>query len=228
LVQKASGLLLGSRWSTAVAETVIGIIPLRAKSAEASVSVSIEDLPGIVGVSAGKSYLDVAEALLHEADHQQMYSRQYDKRLFSVDTDFATPRFRSPWRPDPRPLSGILMGVSAFLTVAEFWTDMASRATSNKRLRYSAIKRAQMSLIQVQDGWNTLILHASFNRQGKKFASRLRERIRVAAIDSSKLDRASIWTRRARQRLDADTREWRERYAVTGDAVERVLARGST
>lgn len=59
----------------------------------------------------------VAEALIHEFQHNKLHlARRHDPILHNA----LHPLYRSPVRPDPRPLWGILLAAHAFLAVARF------------------------------------------------------------------------------------------------------------
>jgi len=59
-----------------------------------------------------------AENILHEAMHCKLYSLLGVIRLYHNSDELV---FRHPWRPDPRPFRGVLLGAHAFLAVAEFY-----------------------------------------------------------------------------------------------------------
>lgn len=59
-----------------------------------------------------------ASNLLHENAHKRFFAI---KRLFNALRNDGTERLPSPWRMDPRPLRGILLGVHAFTIVAQFY-----------------------------------------------------------------------------------------------------------
>ena len=83
----------------------------------------------------------MTEAIIHEFQHNKFnvsaYSAEYLTNAFH-------PLYKSPVRPDPRPLWGILLAVHAFLPVAELYRRMrdaghpwAARPTSSGACRRS-------------------------------------------------------------------------------------------
>lgn len=73
---------------------------------------------GGIALPAKASAAELAETLVHEVQHSKLNA------LFSlVDLVHAREegRFYAPWRDDPRPLSGMLQGIYAFVSVTEFW-----------------------------------------------------------------------------------------------------------
>jgi hypothetical protein len=65
-----------------------------------------------------QSLAGTAENVLHEAMHCKLYSLLGAVRLYYNSNELL---FRHPWRPDPRPFRGVLLGAHAFLAVAEFY-----------------------------------------------------------------------------------------------------------
>ena len=56
---------------------------------------------------------------MHEFQHVKLGALLDIAELYDVtDTE---PRHYAPWRPDPRPLEGLLQGTYAHLAVADFW-----------------------------------------------------------------------------------------------------------
>lgn len=72
---------------------------------------------GTVYLSLHPDPLIIAEAFIHEFQHNKLYlARRKDPILHNA----LHPLYRSPVRPDPRPLWGILLAAHAFLPVAAF------------------------------------------------------------------------------------------------------------
>lgn len=74
---------------------------------------------GSVGVALPDDPAHLALLLVHEYQHVKLgalldIAELYDAR----DTE---PRYYAPWRPDPRPLEGLIQGTYAHIAVVEFW-----------------------------------------------------------------------------------------------------------
>ena len=89
-------------------------------------SASYREAIGTVYLSLNPNPVTMTEALIHEFQHNKLNMASYADPL--LENAFS-PLFPSPLRPDPRPLWGVLMGVHAFLPVAEFLRKM--RAASH-------------------------------------------------------------------------------------------------
>ncbi|MCI2420108.1 HEXXH motif domain-containing protein [Saccharopolyspora sp. K220] len=89
----------------------------------------IDSASGLVGASSTAAFggvalpikhdaIELAEVLVHEVQHSKLNA------LFNLVTlvrDNASGAFYAPWRDDPRPISGMLHGIYAFMSVIEFW-----------------------------------------------------------------------------------------------------------
>jgi HEXXH motif-containing protein len=85
-------------------------------------SCSFEEAVGAIYLTRHPSPLMLAEALVHEFQHNKLNA------LFRCDPlleDAYAPVHRSPVRPDPRPLHGVLMAVHAFQAVARLYERMS-------------------------------------------------------------------------------------------------------
>ncbi len=83
--------------------------------AQRHLSASYREAIGTIYLTLHPSALTMAEAIVHELQHNKANLASYRDRL--LDNAFS-PLFPSPVRPDPRPLWGILLAAHAFLPVA--------------------------------------------------------------------------------------------------------------
>lgn len=95
---------------------------------ERHLSASYREAIGTVYVTLHPDELTLAEALVHEFQHNKVNALSHLGPL--LDNAFS-PLFPSPIRPDPRPLWGILLAAHAFLPVAVMYRRM--RAASHPR-----------------------------------------------------------------------------------------------
>lgn len=106
---------------------------------ERHLSASYQEAIGTVYLSLHPRLMTMVEAVIHEFSHNKLNA------LFEIDPvlDNAFTTFhRSPVRPDPRPLHGVLLAVHAFLPVAALYEAMiaagdprAASADGEARLR---------------------------------------------------------------------------------------------
>jgi len=83
--------------------------------AERHLSASYREALGTIYLSLHPDPITMAEALVHEFQHTKLNLLSYSDPL--LENAFE-PLFKSPIRPDPRPLWGILLAAHAFLPVA--------------------------------------------------------------------------------------------------------------
>ncbi|MBY8849736.1 hypothetical protein K7G98_15165 [Saccharothrix sp. MB29] len=73
---------------------------------------------GAVALSTRGSVAEFAETLVHELQHSKL-NAVLD--LVTLHEEGDDKRHYAPWRDDPRPLTGVLHGLYAFVSVVEFW-----------------------------------------------------------------------------------------------------------
>jgi len=83
-------------------------------------SFTSEDLPGAY-IATAHNAAQVCDSMVHELSHARLAAAQAIDPLLDDDGAHIHP---SPWRPDPRPLMGIVAGVHAFLNVHHFYTSL--------------------------------------------------------------------------------------------------------
>ncbi len=84
-------------------------------------SASYREAVGTVYLTLHPNLMTMAEALIHEFQHNKF--NVASQRTAFLSNAFH-PLYKSPIRPDPRPLWGILLAVHAFLPVAELYRRM--------------------------------------------------------------------------------------------------------
>jgi|688.fasta_scaffold314919_2 hypothetical protein len=89
-------------------------------------SLTAPSLPGLIFLSNTTDIAKLAEAIVHEYSHHEMHLYSNKHLLIRNDiTDEA--KYYSPWRPDPRPLWGLLHGMHAFTEVALFYKTIVDK-----------------------------------------------------------------------------------------------------
>jgi len=96
---------------------VLVIVPYRVPL-EGQVSASAAENFGAIALSPSDDPSLCAAILAHEIQHLKL-SAVLDIVALTLPDDHQ--RYYAPWRPDPRPLNGLLQGAYAFLGVSAFW-----------------------------------------------------------------------------------------------------------
>jgi HEXXH motif-containing protein len=85
-------------------------------------SASTGEAFGSAIVAFGEDPATLAAALVHEFQHIRLGGLLH---LVRINKDDPRERLYAPWRSDPRPISGVLHGIYAFLSVTSFWRALA-------------------------------------------------------------------------------------------------------
>lgn len=101
------------------AQVLGGVVPVGTHG-ERSFSASYKEAIGLVYVSLHKASVTMTEALVHEVQHSKLNLLAWSDRLIENSGEL----YKSPVRPDPRPLWGVLLAVHAFLPVARLHRAM--------------------------------------------------------------------------------------------------------
>lgn len=110
-----------------VRETIRSIVPLASKP-DVNISGTGESALGCIASSLPEDAGILAETLAHEGAHTALH-------ILSDVTDFWVPSarlFRSPWRKDLRPASGVIHGIYAFLSVAQMWSLLLEKGAGSR------------------------------------------------------------------------------------------------
>ena len=126
-------------------------------------SASYREAVGTVYLTLHPSVMIMAEAVIHEFQHNKFNVSAYH-------TDYLAnafhPLYKSPIRPDPRPLWGIILAVHAFLPVAELYRRM--RDGGHPWAAQPDFERRMSELdLKNHEGMEMLRAHAQFTAAGR-------------------------------------------------------------
>ena len=109
-----------------IAAIVRVIVPFRPpESGNFTISVSSPQVFGTVAMSRQPDKYLCAETLVHETQHLKLSALLDLVELARPDDGQL---YYAPWRPDPRPISGLLQGAYAFLGISGFWREQRQSA----------------------------------------------------------------------------------------------------
>jgi HEXXH motif-containing protein len=138
------------------------IIPV-GYDAEKHLSASYREAVGTIYLTLHPNVMIMTEALIHEFQHNKLnvsaYSTEYLTNAFH-------PLYKSPVRPDPRPLWGIMLAVHAFLPVAELYRRMRDDGHPWAERPDFARRMAQLDL-KNHEGMEMLRAHAQLTPAGR-------------------------------------------------------------
>lgn len=199
------------------------IVPVMGSRADVHSSVSFSTHPGILYMSWCPRASVVAEAIVHESDHQLFYVLCREFSLWQTAADDQPAIFRSPWRDDPRPLDGLLRGSSAFIRVAEFWSGVANSDGFSLETPEWACGRAVLAACQSLDALQVIGRHGGLTSVGSAVTTNLEERARQ--VISALSDTASFdqWMASAKSERCRHDETWRNRHSTAdGDCVANM------
>lgn len=107
------------------------VMPMRRPADGSQRSAAARHAFGAVGLALPAEPELLALLLVHEFQHVKLGALLDIAELFDVaDTE---PRHYAPWRPDPRPLEGLLQGTYAHVAVVEFWRVRRTQLSGEAR-----------------------------------------------------------------------------------------------
>jgi HEXXH motif-containing protein len=155
------------------AELAVGlraIVPLVDLGDGSSRSGTARESVGAIGMSRPSSPVDFAITLVHEFQHSKL-SAILD--LVPLYRRGGTELHVAPWRVDPRPTSGLIQGVYAFLSIADTWRRLRAAPA------VAAIAEREFTRVrdQVATGLAALEDSAELTPSGEAFVRGIRIRL---------------------------------------------------
>ena len=108
------------------------ITPLAPAAHGAEISATARHAFGAVAAALPRSPELLALLVMHEFQHSKM-GAVLD--LYDLYDEADRRRFYAPWRPDPRPLEGLLQGTYAHIAVTDFWRVRRTAAATAEEVR---------------------------------------------------------------------------------------------
>jgi HEXXH motif-containing protein len=121
---RAAWPMLSPASAAEIAAIVRVIVPYQGPTS-GSASTSSPQVFGTVAMSRPPDRYTCAETLVHETQHLKLCALL---DLVSLTRPDDGQRYYAPWRPDPRPASGLLQGAYAFLGISGFWREQRQAA----------------------------------------------------------------------------------------------------
>src|SRR6516165_5612287 len=160
----AAGLeAMGTVWPVALSDVRLfcrGIVPLSRRDTDNASSVSSPETPFFIGTTVHPdNALLQAELILHETAHLKLDILSREVELIFDDRPFC---FNHPWRPDLRPLSGVLYGVHAFVAIVGLYRAALNSSWPGPDIRAALIRHetdVDMGLNVLKDNAHRLTIH---------------------------------------------------------------------
>lgn len=188
------------------------IILIRQSSDGAHLSVSFQNYPRVVYLSWSPRPHELAEALVHEADHQMMYGLARFIRFWKGRATEQAALYRSPWRPDPRPVDGLLFGASAFTRVGIFWQTLMDKPCNVEEDPDWLGTEAVLVLRQSLDAVDQIRRHAEMTEDGMAIVDSVEQDARSCLNVLSRKPSFECWDTTAHARETAHNSAWLGRF----------------
>jgi HEXXH motif-containing protein len=151
------------------------VVPVTSHTPELSISCSSRDFWGAVQVSPHPG-VAMAEVLAHEYRHNLLNALLEADPILDEGCS-REDRFYSPWRPDPRPLIGLLHGIYSFTEVVGFYQTYLERFGKQAPQAELAQERLTSNTCRLQLGVQELAANARFTEFGDALFRGLQQRI---------------------------------------------------
>jgi HEXXH motif-containing protein len=215
LLERAWALLVAEHraQAEAMAAGLSTLVPVRADLPDLSRSGTLTSAFGCVALTRPVDEVRFAVTLLHEFQHGKVGGLHDLLALYREPAMAAT--YYAPWRPDPRPLPGLLHGIAAHLAVAGFWRRRATGDGGTAAQRQFAYWRQALSQALAQ-----LAGPAELTAVGRRFVEAMAATVRGWQAEPVR-PAAAEW---AEQQALARWTSWRQRYVRSEPpAVDRLL-----
>lgn len=151
-------------------------LALKPLAAGGFTNIAHSELPGTFVAGAIANVLEMADTLIHEFHHHHLFFLEEPGPFFSENgpDPLADERFYSPWRPDPRPLHGLIHGAFVYTPVNAFWLQALRSGELGTDDRNYALDRLLRGLAQVSIGLRQLERHAVLTDRGDMVVAAIR------------------------------------------------------
>lgn len=149
------------RYAPGLAAGLGTVTPLVPPGDGSDVSGAARQAFGAVGIARPASPDTLALLVAHEFQHVKLGAVLDLMDLYDPED---TRLFHAPWRPDPRPLEGLLQGTYAHVAVAEYWRALARRGVPGAAAPFARWTR------ETAEAVDRLAGSGSLTPLGKRFA----------------------------------------------------------
>ncbi|MDG4759426.1 FxsB family cyclophane-forming radical SAM/SPASM peptide maturase [Micromonospora sp. WMMD710] len=164
--------------AAALAGGLRAVVPLAPDQAGPLRSATARHAFGAVALTPDAAPEAIAVLLVHEWQHVKLGAAL---DLYDLVEPGHTTRIRVPWRPDPRPVEGVLQGVYAHLAVTQVWQ---ARAAAGVSAHPDASAHAARFLAWTRDGADALLASRSLTVAGERFVERVRQALEETGVGS--------------------------------------------
>lgn len=159
------------------------VTPLRESATGADISSAARDAFGAVGIARPDTPQTLACLLVHEFQHVKLGAVLDLMDLYDPTCEQL---FYAPWRPDPRPLEGLLQGTYAHIAVVDYWRALR-RTAEGTEAREAEVRFARWRE-QTAEAVDTLAGSGALTELGERFVSAMGETVSARLTDPVRPD----------------------------------------
>jgi uncharacterized protein len=151
----------------------LGVVtPLREPTTGADISSAARDSFGAVGIARPGTPETLASLLVHEFQHVKLGAVLDLTDLYDPTCEQL---FHAAWRPDPRPLEGLLQGTYAHIAVVDYWR--ARHRTAEGTAVHDTETRFVHLRTQTAEAVDTLLASTALTDLGERFVRAMGETV---------------------------------------------------
>lgn len=179
-------------WADEISTVYRSLSPLQTVDGK-SQSVTFVEAFGACALTKPITAVSFAETLVHELQHNKFNAMIEFFPMISPDAEGL---YCAPWRPDPRPLDGLLHGIYAFFGVADFWRVQRFVPDSPKAVSSASFHFARWRMA-VRAALETALASEYLTRRARLLFSSMQEVVdswmsEAVPIDVDRAARAAI------------------------------------
>ncbi|MCX4669901.1 HEXXH motif-containing putative peptide modification protein [Streptomyces sp. NBC_01381] len=149
-----------------VLRAVVPLGPGVRHGARQPMSATLRAAPGAVLAELPVSAEEMAEVLVHEAHHTKLAALQELVPLCERD---GAAVHRVGWRPDPRPIAGVLQGAYAHLALTDLWRRAGAGTQTPRSWRRRSTEQFDAYRDQVESALSILLESDELTFEGREF-----------------------------------------------------------
>ncbi|QQM40849.1 aKG-HExxH-type peptide beta-hydroxylase [Streptomyces liliifuscus] len=153
----------------AVLRAVVPLMPLVGDGGT-TMSATLRSAPGAVLSQLPADARELAESLVHESHHTKLAALHEFEPLYRPGGGTL---HRVAWRPDPRPLSGVLQGAYAHLALTDLWWRARAGPTTPDAWRRKATQQFETYREQVGEALSILLESDELTFAGREFVQEM-------------------------------------------------------
>ncbi len=193
-----------------ISRTLRSVIPVKVDTPEQSVSCSSRDFWGATQVSSHPG-IALPEVLVHEHRHNVLNALFELDPIVSESASGQHATYYSPWRSDPRPVTGLLHGIYSFLEVVAFNFAYLQKYGATGSESDFAEKRIIANVCRLKLAAVEFERSVELTQFGAELYNALRKRLDAFDEDSSEMNPSFL--RRQIRETEAHRAAWMDRYA---------------